>query len=332
MVGCADESVSGTSPAQLPAGARDPVQVVVDRLDFQRYKAAIRGLTQFGDRRQGTPRNSAALDWLEAQLLSYGYTNVERHTYSDQGTPYQNIYATKVGTTVPQEMYLVSAHLDGLGGGEAADDDASGCAVVLELARVVGAPDVATTRSIRFVFWNNEEEGFWRGSRSYVRERASLQGIETPPGSGLYPEPTWLGIIQHDMVLFDHGLPPERDQIMGADLDIEYQAESTMAAESEALASRLQAANQVYAGYPASIGTNMSSTDSRWFKDHVASVSIRENERISEIGQRANPHWHRESDTYRTYSQADLRLGFGAAQTTLGAIGQLVEVRLVAPY
>ena len=315
----------------LPARTADPVQVVVDRLDLQRYKAAIRGLGQFGDRQQGTARNGAALDWLEVQLRSFGYANVERHTYSDQGPPYQNIYATKVGASVPQQMYIVSAHLDGLGGGEATDDDASGCAVVLELARVLATTDVVTTRSVRFVFWNNEEEGRWRGSRSYVSERATLQGIEHPPGSGQYPEPTWLGVIQHDMVLFDHGLPPRRDQGPDADLNIEYQIESAVAAESATLASHLQAANRDYADYPASIGSDMAATDSQWFQDRVAAVSIRENERIGEIGQGANPHWHQESDRYTTYSEADFRLGFSAAQTTLGAVGSLVEVILVDP-
>ena len=58
--------------------------------------------------------------------------------------PLENIYATKIGTTIPGEMYIVSAHMDGRGGGEAADDDGSGCAVVLELARVLGMPDVQT--------------------------------------------------------------------------------------------------------------------------------------------------------------------------------------------
>ena len=47
---------------------------LVDRLDLERYKATIKGLTQFGDRRQGTARNRDAVDWIEAQLKSYGCT------------------------------------------------------------------------------------------------------------------------------------------------------------------------------------------------------------------------------------------------------------------
>src|SRR5262249_42317735 len=39
------------------------------------------GLTQFGDRRQGTQRNRDAVSWIQKQLESYGYTNAERIVY-----------------------------------------------------------------------------------------------------------------------------------------------------------------------------------------------------------------------------------------------------------
>src|SRR5580698_10624906 len=137
--------------AQPPAVPSDPVRVIVGRLELERYKAHIKGLSRFGDRIQGTPRNRDAVDWLEKELRSFGYANVERHRFMSGSGPLENIYATKTGTTVPGEMYIVSAHLDGRGGGEAADDDASGCAVVLELARVLGTADVRTDRSVRFI-------------------------------------------------------------------------------------------------------------------------------------------------------------------------------------
>ena len=64
-------------PAAAPAqgdstAAPDPIAQLVARLDLQRYQATIKGLTTFGDRRQGTDRNRAAVDWIEAQLKSYG--------------------------------------------------------------------------------------------------------------------------------------------------------------------------------------------------------------------------------------------------------------------
>ena len=70
---------------QAPDTAYDPVQPLVDRLDLERYKATIKGLAQFGDRRQGTKRNRDAVDWIEAQLKRYGCQNVERITYQYTG-------------------------------------------------------------------------------------------------------------------------------------------------------------------------------------------------------------------------------------------------------
>lgn len=47
-------------PAAATAPApEDPIATMVGRLDLEKYKATIKGLTQFGDRRQGTARNRA---------------------------------------------------------------------------------------------------------------------------------------------------------------------------------------------------------------------------------------------------------------------------------
>jgi hypothetical protein len=81
--------------------------------------------------------------------------------------------------------------MDGHGWGEAANDNGSGTALVMELARVFNAPDVQTERSIRFVLWNNEETGL-SGAWAYVNQRKGLQGKESPKGSRKYPEPRWL--------------------------------------------------------------------------------------------------------------------------------------------
>src|SRR5271163_3373831 len=71
---------SRSEPAADPVKA-DPIKTLVSRLDLERYKATIKGLTQFGDRRQGTDRNRAAVDWIEAQLKRYGCGNISRIKY-----------------------------------------------------------------------------------------------------------------------------------------------------------------------------------------------------------------------------------------------------------
>src|SRR5256886_7138893 len=317
--------------ASAPAAAQDPTAQLVARLDLEQYKATIKGLTQFGDRRQGTDRNRAAVNWIEAQLRSYGCADVARLKYDYQPPPprprtegagpardtsrasgggryrgvrartgvnndslrqpdarlraldtqastpgaREEVYCTKIGTTHPEEMYIVGAHMDGIGWGEAANDDGSGTALVMELARVLNAPDVHTNRSIRFALWNNEETGL-NGARAYVEQRRALQGTKQ--------EPKWLGMIQHDMMLFDHGMPradgtlaPE--QRPEADVNIEFQSSAKFAAQAQLLAWTFQAANEKYAtDYPASVGPHMTNTDSDPFQDLVAAISLRENE------------------------------------------------------
>ena len=361
------------NPAQQQS---DPIRSLVAQLDLEKYKATIKGLTQFGDRRAGSERNRAAIDWIEAQLKSYGCTNTERlkYEYPLQGTrgtgatgsrirgtrartgvnndpnaqpdtklrelnmgpapngPREEVYCTKVGTTHPEEMYIVSGHMDGIGYGEAANDDGSGTAIVMELARILHAPGVETERSIRFILWNNEESGL-EGSRAYAAQRRDLQGKEDPPGSGRYPEPKWLGVIQHDMMLFDHGMPRadgtvSRDQRPEADVNVEFQSNSAFAAQSMTLAFALEAANITYAtDYPVSVGAHMQSTDSASFQEYTAAISVRENERGAHIGAGWDPHWHQPTDLYTTFSDADFRLGLNAAQTTLGALGRLAGVK-----
>jgi len=374
-------NVAAAQADSARAAAPDPVAQLVARLDLERYKAAIKGLTQFGDRRQGTDRNRAAVTWIEAQLRSNGCTDIGRIKYDYQppsppspegrggqgvrpvrdttrasgGGRYRGIrartgvntdslkqpdarvralnmqpttpgareevYCTKVGSVHPNEMYIVGGHMDGHGWGEAANDDGSGTALVMELARIFSSPDVRTDRSIRFVLWNNEETGL-NGARAYVEQRQALQGSAE--------EPKWLGMIQHDMMLFDHGMPradgtvaPE--QRPEADVNIEFQVSSKFAAQSQELAWVFQVANEKYAtDYPASVGSHMTNTDSAPFQDLVAAISLRENERGTHIGAGWDPNWHQPTDLYSTYSDKDFRLGLNAAQTTLAALAGLV--------
>src|SRR4051812_34001091 len=62
----------GPALAQQTAAPPDPIALLISRLDLGRYKATVKGLTQFGDRRQGTDRNRAAIDWIDTQLKTYG--------------------------------------------------------------------------------------------------------------------------------------------------------------------------------------------------------------------------------------------------------------------
>ncbi len=374
--------------AGQPTPTPDPIQTLVSRLSLDQYKATILGLTQFGDRLQGTERNRQAVDWIEQQLESYGCTNTERIRYefpsqapsqrtlgaranpnrvrprrppvrgnrrpegvnSDpnrqpdvalrernaertKAGPREEVYCTKIGTTHPDEMYIVSAHMDGLGYGEAANDDGSGTALILELARILNGPDVTTERSIRFALWNNEETGE-NGALAYIDQRRDRQGVEDPPGSGQYPEPKWLGMIQHDMLLFDHGMPGSDGMVsdyqrLEADVNIEFQAGAAFSTGAAELAWAWQAANEQYAtDYPATVGSHMAGTDSIVFQDLVPAISVRELERQAQIEAGWDPTHHQPLDVFSHFSDDDFRLGLNAAQTTLGAVARLAGATL----
>jgi hypothetical protein len=323
----------------VPMTAADSMhQSVVRLLEFDSYKELVRGLTQFGDREQGTPRNAAAIDWIEERLRGWGYETgrlhymftprVEEGAPEPPPEPREEVYATKIGSTNPGEMYIVSAHMDGRGGGEAANDNGSGTALVMELARVLASPGVESDTSLRFALWNNEETGL-NGAGAYVEQRQGLQGMESPAGSGQYPEPRWLGMIQHDMMMWDHGNPVTFNQALDADVDVEFQLNSVFAEQSAQLGLALINANRLHAtDYPAVLSNAMSNTDSTPFMNVVPAVSLRENRRLYETGNGANPHWHQTTDLFETFTDADFTLGLNAAQTTLGALAKLAGIRI----
>ncbi|HXI58990.1 MAG TPA: M20/M25/M40 family metallo-hydrolase, partial [Polyangia bacterium] len=217
-----DDSGAGGAPSlDAPViSATGAAAMLVAGLSPQRFRDNIKTVAGFGDRLQGSTRFDAASAWLDQTLSGLGYT-VEHHSYTFQGGPRINTFVTKVGSTSPDRMYIVGAHLDGRGNGGGADDDGSGVSLVLEVARAFAPATVQTDVSIRFAFWCNEETGM-DGSRAYVTDRAARQGVEDPPGSHKFPEPRWLGMIQHDMMLYDHGLPPGPTQRPGADINIDY--------------------------------------------------------------------------------------------------------------
>lgn len=117
---------------------------------------------------------------------------------------------------------------------------------------------------------------------------------------------------------------PSPGRLVEADVAIEFQTNSTLAAQSQALAWTLQQANESYAtDYPAHVGRHMAATDSNAFQNMIPAVSLRENESTAQINFGWDPHHHQPTDLYATFSDRDFRLGLNAAQTTLSAVASL---------
>ncbi len=93
------------------------------------------------------------------------------HTLTPGPITVYNTVAEIRGTEKPEEVVIISAHLDSWNGpgSEGATDNGTGSAVTLEAARILMAAGAKPKRTIRFVLWTGEEQGLL-GARGYVRK------------------------------------------------------------------------------------------------------------------------------------------------------------------
>ncbi len=134
-------------------------------------------------RRTGTTGNLLARDWLKAQLEALGYsTTLQAFPYSN-GVSY-NVVGEIAGRTRPQDVYIIGGHFDSTStqpstNAPGAEDNASGTAGILEMARILAEyPPQAT---VRFIPFSGEEQGL-DGSEYYVSqlsasERDRIKGV-----------------------------------------------------------------------------------------------------------------------------------------------------------
>jgi Zn-dependent M28 family amino/carboxypeptidase len=111
-----------------------------------------------------------AAGFIEAELTAAALT-VERQTFVTDGVSTANLIATIPGSRRAREIVVVGAHYDTAAPSPGADDNASGVAAVLELARLAARRRPA--RTLRFVFFTNEEPPYFQtesmGSLVYAR-------------------------------------------------------------------------------------------------------------------------------------------------------------------
>lgn len=108
----------------------------------------------------------AAAVYIEETLRQLGYT-VSSQEYLAEGKNVRNLEAEITGTRWPDEIVLIGAHYDSVHGSPGANDNASGVAALLEIARLLAGKRPA--RTVRFVAFVNEEPPFF-----YSQEMGSL--------------------------------------------------------------------------------------------------------------------------------------------------------------
>jgi hypothetical protein len=115
-------------------------------------------------------------DYLNSKIVDGADLELEfdmQNTLTEGPIPVYNTVAEIRGTERPDEVVIVSAHLDSWNGpgSQGATDNGTGSSVTLEAARILAAAGAKPKRTIRFILWTGEEQGLL-GSRSYV-ERLS---------------------------------------------------------------------------------------------------------------------------------------------------------------
>lgn len=145
----------------------------------------------------------ASASYIEEALRESGYDVASQH-FLVAGKTVKNLEAERTGTVLPDEIVLVGAHYDSVRGSPGANDNATGTAALLEIARLLAGKTLV--RSVRFVAFVNEEAPFFQtddmGSRVYARrvrehgeQIVAMLSLETigyytnAPNSQEYPFP-----------------------------------------------------------------------------------------------------------------------------------------------
>jgi Zn-dependent M28 family amino/carboxypeptidase len=105
------------------------------------------------------PQLVRAAEWIETELRAAGYTPRRQH-FADGDKVYWNIEAELRGSQRPDEIVLVGAHYDSAAGSPGANDNGTGVAALLALARAMH--DARPARTLRFVWFANEEAPHFR--------------------------------------------------------------------------------------------------------------------------------------------------------------------------
>jgi Zn-dependent M28 family amino/carboxypeptidase len=139
--------------------------VKLSEVDQARYQRDLECIT--GARPPGSPHWRTVQNFCAKRLEALGYA-VERHRYATG----VNVVGKRLGTARADEQVLVSAHYDGVPDCPGADDNASGVAGALEVARLLATRE--HDRTLIVALWDEEELGL-RGSQAYAL-RARMRG------------------------------------------------------------------------------------------------------------------------------------------------------------
>jgi peptidase M28-like protein len=144
----------------------DVAELLADQVDQDNYVHYHQDLlyTWMGDNRGFGSEHDLASDNILAELGSFPQLTVSLEPFLYNGNTYHNVVATQVGTDFSDAIYVVGAHFDSVNN-PGADDNATGTAAIMEIARVLSQHRSRST--IKYCAFDREEQGL-RGSRAFV--------------------------------------------------------------------------------------------------------------------------------------------------------------------
>lgn len=141
----------------------DPIRPMVKLIDQDNIREDVVKFSSFKTRAVGTPENKEVIELVEERFKQLGY-EVSKLCLTDDNC---SVVADKKGSVIKDKVSMIMAHIDSVGADFAgADDNASGAAVLLEVARVVSTYE--NKKTVRFLVTNGEEQGLL-GAADYVR-------------------------------------------------------------------------------------------------------------------------------------------------------------------
>ena len=178
------------------AAAQGAVGVLVRSVTAHSLSTPHTGGMHYGDARTKIPAAAITVEGAEliARLVRRGRTVKVRLEMGakDHGlVPSANVVAELRGSTQPDEIVVISGHLDAWDVGQGAHDDGAGCVIAMEALSVLRRLGLRPRRTIRVVLWTNEENGL-RGAKQYAIDHANelskhVAAIESDSG-GFAPQ------------------------------------------------------------------------------------------------------------------------------------------------
>ncbi len=147
------------------------ISAYLPRLTDSSYASHVLGLEEFGTRYANAANVQSVTAWLDARFRSFGYTDVAYDDFTSGSSAQRNVIATLPGQQPSGGEIIVCAHYDSYASpttvAPGADDNASGTAAVLEMARVLKTYGYTPRLTLRFIAFGAEELGLV-GSSHYA--------------------------------------------------------------------------------------------------------------------------------------------------------------------